>query len=169
MGAHKFSGLCLHSVYVNVIVSDVVLCSLQPAFLDIYVNAILSAKEKPGKSLTEAFHPLYLQMSHEDFQSIVIPSSVKMLKRNPEIVLESVGILLKSVNLDLSKYAAEILSVVLAQARHADEGRRDGALAIVHSLSQKSSNPDALDTMFNAIKAVIKGIKCHYACVVGLL
>ncbi|KAG5056227.1 hypothetical protein JHK85_008737 [Glycine max] len=129
----------------------------KPAFLDIYVNAILSAKEKPGKSLTEAFHPLYLQMSHEDFQSIVIPSSVKMLKRNPEIVLESVGILLKSVNLDLSKYAAEILSVVLAQARHADEGRRDGALAIVQSLSQKSSNPDALDTMFNAIKAVIKG------------
>ncbi|XP_061366387.1 protein ILITYHIA [Gastrolobium bilobum] len=126
-------------------------------FLDIYVNAILSTKEKPRKSLTEAFCPLYLQMSHEDFQNTVIPSSVKMLKRNPEIVLESVGILLKSVNLDLSKYAAEVLSVVLAQARHADEGRRNGALAIVRILSQKSSNPDALDTMFNAIKAVIKG------------
>ncbi|KAK7285862.1 hypothetical protein RJT34_20645 [Clitoria ternatea] len=129
----------------------------KPAFLDIYVNAILSAKEKPGKSLTEAFCPLYLQMSHQDFQNTVIPSSVKMLKRNPEIVLESVGILLKSVSLDLSKYAAEILSVVLVQARHADEGRRDGALDIVRSLSQKSSNPDALDAMFNAIKAVIKG------------
>ncbi|XP_019420925.1 PREDICTED: eIF-2-alpha kinase activator GCN1 isoform X4 [Lupinus angustifolius] len=129
----------------------------KPAFLDIYVTAILSAKEKPTKSLTEAFRPLYLQLSHDDFQNIVIPSSVKMLKRNPEIVLESVGILLKSVNLDLSKYAAEILSVVLAQARHADEGRRDGALAMVKSLSQKSSNPDALDTMFNAVKAVIKG------------
>ncbi|KAE9616079.1 putative translational activator Gcn1 [Lupinus albus] len=129
----------------------------KPSFLDIYVNAILSAKEKPSKSLTEAFRPLYLELSHEDFQNIVIPSAVKMLKRNPEIVLESVGILLKSVNLDLSKYAAEILSVVLAQARHADEGRRDGALAMVRSLSQKSSNPDALDTMLNAVKAVIKG------------
>ncbi|CAL0308828.1 unnamed protein product [Lupinus luteus] len=129
----------------------------KPAFLDIYVTVILSTKDKPTKSLTEAFHPLYLQLSHEDFQNIVIPSSVKMLKRNPEIVLESVGILLKSVNLDLSKYAAEIISVVLAQARHGDEGRRDGALAMVKSLSQKSSNPDALDTMFNAVKAVIKG------------
>lgn len=129
----------------------------KPAFLDIYVNAILSAKDKPGKSLTEAFHSLYLKMSHEDFQNIVLPAAVKMLKRNPEIVLESVGILLKSVSLDLSKYAVEILSVVLVQARHADEGRRDGALAIVRSLSQKSSNPDALDTMFNAIKSVIKG------------
>lgn len=127
------------------------------AFLDIYVNAILSAKAKPGKSLIEAFHPLYLQMSHEDFGTIVLPAAVKMLKRNPEIVLESVGILLKSVMLDLSKYAAEILSVVLVQARHADEGRRDVALDIVKNLSQKSSNPDALDIMFNAIKSVIKG------------
>ncbi|KAK7258828.1 hypothetical protein RIF29_24416 [Crotalaria pallida] len=62
--------------------------SLQPAFLDIYVNAVLSAKEKPRKSLTEAFRPPYLQLSHEDFQNTMIPSSVKMLKRNPEIVLD---------------------------------------------------------------------------------
>ncbi|XP_054802732.1 protein ILITYHIA isoform X2 [Prosopis cineraria] len=127
------------------------------AFVDIYVQAILNAKEKPRNSLTEAFSPLYSQMSHEDFQNIVVPSSLKMLKRNPEIVLESVGILLKSVKLDLSKYALEILLVVLAQARHADEGRRDGALAIVKSLSQKSSNADTLEAMFNAVKAVIKG------------
>lgn len=80
-----------------------------------------------------------------------------MLKRNPEIVLESVGILLKSVNLDLSKYAVEILSVVLPQARHADEGRRVGALEIVQCLSQSSSNPDALEAMFNAVKSVIGG------------
>lgn len=139
--------------------SNVIIYCLQLAFLDIYVNAILTAKDKPSRSLIEAFHPLYLQMSHQDFQSTVIPSAVKMLKRNPEIVLESIGILLESVSLDLSKYADEILSVVLAQARHADEGRRGGALTIVRSLSQKTSNPDALETMFNAVKAIIKGIK----------
>ena len=138
--------------------SKFVFSSMQPTFLDIYVKAILNAKEKPSKSLTEAFCPLFLEMSHEDFQNIVVPSSVKMLKRNPEVVLESVGILLKYVNIDLSKYAMEFLSVVLGQARHADEGRRDAALAIIGSLSKKSSNPDALESMFNAMKAVIKGM-----------
>ncbi|PQQ08013.1 protein ILITYHIA isoform X2 [Prunus yedoensis var. nudiflora] len=98
---------------------------------------------------------LYRHMLHEDFQNIVLPSAVKMLKRNPEIVLESVGILLNSVNLDLSKYAVEIISVALPQARHADEGRRVGALAIIRRVSQKSSNPDALEAMFNAVKSVI--------------
>ncbi|XP_021281649.1 protein ILITYHIA isoform X2 [Herrania umbratica] len=129
----------------------------KPIFLDIYVKAVLNAREKPTKGLGESFHPLFARMSHEDLQSIVIPSSVKMLKRNPEIVLESVGILLSLVNLDLSKYAMEILSVVLPQARHAEDGRRIGALTIVRCLSQKSSNPDAFESMFNAIKAVLGG------------
>ncbi|KAL5566833.1 hypothetical protein UlMin_029997 [Ulmus minor] len=129
----------------------------KPTFLDIYVKAVLSAREKPGKGLSEAFQPLFKHMLHEDFQSIVVPASVKMLKRNPEIILESVGILLKSVNLDLSKYALEILSLALPQARHADEGRRIEALAIVRCLSIKSSNPDTLEAMFNAVKAVIGG------------
>ncbi|OVA02254.1 HEAT [Macleaya cordata] len=129
----------------------------KPIFLDIYVKGVLSARDKPSKGLSEAFHPLFMRMSHEDFKSIVVPSCVKMLKRNPEIVLEAVGVLLKSVNLDLSKYAAEILSVVLPQARHAEEGRRMGALAIVGCLSQKSSDPDSLQAMFNCVKAVIGG------------
>lgn len=102
--------------------------------------------------------PLFTHLAHEDFRSIVVPSSVKMLKRNPELVLESVGILLKSVKFDLSKYATEILSVVLPQARHADERRRLEALAIVGCLSEKSSNPDAVEAMFSAVKSVIGGL-----------
>lgn len=129
----------------------------RPIFLDIYVKAVLNAKEKPMKGLSESFLPLFTHMSREDFQSIVLPASIKMLKRNPEILLESIGILLKSVNLDLSKYATEILSVVLSQVQHADEGRKTGALTIVGCLSEKSSNPDALEAMFYAIKAVIGG------------
>ncbi|WCJ36197.1 eIF-2-alpha kinase activator GCN1 [Euphorbia peplus] len=130
---------------------------LKPIFLEIYVKAVLNTKEKPARALSESFRPLFMHLLHEDFQNIVVPSSVKMLKRNPEIVLESVGILLKLVKLDMSKYANELLSVVLPQARHADESRRLAVLDIVRTLSQKSSNPDALEAMFNAIKAVIGG------------
>lgn len=129
----------------------------KPIFLDMYVKSVLNAREKPKKQLSEAFDPLFTHMLHEDFQSVVFPASVKMLRRNPEIVLESVGILLRSINLDLSKYASELLSIVLPQARHADEDRRIVALTIVGCLSKKSSNPDALEAMFGAIKAVIGG------------
>lgn len=126
-------------------------------FLDVYVRSVLNAKEKPTKGLSEAFLPLFTQLSHEDFKNTILPTSLKMLKRNPELVLESVGVLLQSVNLDLSKYATEILSVVLTQARHADEGRRLVALSIVRCLSQKSSSPDAIEAMFTAVKSILGG------------
>lgn len=129
----------------------------KPLFLDLYVKVVLNAREKPAKSLSEAFHPLFLCLTHEEFGNVVVPSCVKMLKRNPEIALELVEILLKSVSIDLSKYTMEILPVVLAQARHADEGRRLGALAIIRCLSEKSSNPDLIESMFDTVKAIIGG------------
>ncbi|XP_074307849.1 protein ILITYHIA [Silene latifolia] len=129
----------------------------KPMFLDLYVKSVLSAREKPAKSLVDAFCPLFLCLTHDEFGSIVVPSSVKMLKRNPEIALESVEVLLKAVTLDLSKYAMEILPMVLTQARHADEGRRLGALAIMRCLSQKSSNPDVIEGMYKSVKSVIGG------------
>ncbi|CAI9090959.1 OLC1v1025859C1 [Oldenlandia corymbosa var. corymbosa] len=126
-------------------------------FLDMYVTAVLNAKEKPVKSLSEAFIPMFSHLSHEEFRTVIVPTSVKMLKRNPELVLDSVGLLLHSTNLDLSKYAMEILPVALTQARHVDDARRLSALAIVRCLSSKSSSPDAIEAMFTAVKAVIGG------------
>lgn len=98
-----------------------------------------------------------MHIEHEDFRNVVVPSCIKMLKRNPEIVLESIGNLLKSINLDLSKYAMDFLSVVLPQAQHPDEDRRVKALTIIGFLSQKSSDPDTLPSMFSAIKAILGG------------
>uniref|UniRef100_A0A0E0D5U2 TOG domain-containing protein n=1 Tax=Oryza meridionalis TaxID=40149 RepID=A0A0E0D5U2_9ORYZ len=129
----------------------------KPLFLDLYVKTILGAKDRPSQALAEAFKPLFLDMGHEDFKNIVVPSCIKMLKRNPEIVLQSIGYLLNTVRLDLSKYCMEFLPVVLHQARHSVEERRIIALSTVGTLSGKSSDPDTLLSMFNAIKAILGG------------
>ncbi|KAJ0966557.1 hypothetical protein J5N97_023474 [Dioscorea zingiberensis] len=126
-------------------------------FLDFYIKVVLNTKEKPPRALSEAFRPLFTLIGHEDFKNLLVPASLKMLKRNPELVLDSIVDLLESVNLDLSKYAIEFISILLPQARHADEERRARALAVIECLSQKSSDPDAVSSMFNAIKAVLEG------------
>ncbi|CAN6228831.1 unnamed protein product [Urochloa humidicola] len=126
-------------------------------FLDLYVKTILSSKDRPPKAATEAFKPLFLEIGHEDFKNTVMPSCIKMLKRNPEIILQSIGYLLKTVRLDLSKYCMEFMPVVLHQARHSDEERRINAVNIIVALSEKSSDPDALHSMVNAIKAILGG------------
>ncbi|CAN6460506.1 unnamed protein product [Victoria cruziana] len=126
-------------------------------FVDLYVKMVLSARERPQKFVSEAFCPLFKHMSHEDFRMIVLPASIKMLKRSPELVLESLGLLLKSINLDLSKYATDILPLVLQQARHSDEGRRTEATAIVGYMSDKCSDPDVAMIIFKSISSIISG------------
>ncbi|XP_074569489.1 LOW QUALITY PROTEIN: protein ILITYHIA-like [Curcuma longa] len=130
---------------------------LKHVFLEIFLRSVLNTKDRPPQGLCEAFQPLFMYMEHEEFKTMVLPSSIKALKRNPEIVLESIGVLLKLINLDLSKYFTEFLLVVLPQTRHVDEERRTVALSVVGHLSEKSSDPDALPSMFGAIKAVIGG------------
>ncbi|KAL1214916.1 Protein ILITYHIA [Cardamine amara subsp. amara] len=126
-------------------------------FVHIYVTDVLNSREKQKQNLSKCFQPLLLRLSHEEFQTVILPAAVKMLKRNPEIVLESVGFLLANVNIDLSKYALELLPVILPQARHMDEDRRLGALSMVRCLSEKSSNPDTTEAMFASVKAIVGG------------
>ncbi|KAG2312032.1 hypothetical protein Bca52824_023589 [Brassica carinata] len=126
-------------------------------FVDIYVKDVLNSREKLNQNISKCFQPLLLRLSHEEFQTVILPAALKMLKRNPEIVLESVGLLLANVNIDLSKYALELLPVILPQARHMDEDRRLGALSMVRCLSEKSSNPDTIEAMFASVEAVIGG------------
>lgn len=130
---------------------------IQLIFLEFYIKVVLNSKEKPSIALSEAFRPLFTLIGHEDFKTLLVPASLKMLKRNPELVMESIADLLESVNLDLSKYAIEFISILLPQARHADEERRVKALTVIGCLSQKSSDPDAVSAIFNAIKAILGG------------
>ncbi|EPS66888.1 hypothetical protein M569_07888, partial [Genlisea aurea] len=127
------------------------------AYLEIYVKVVLNAKEKPTKGLSEAFLPLLAHLSQEDFKNTILPLCIRMLKRNPEIVLESVGVLLKSVNMDLSRYANDILAVVLPQSKHADDARRLASLTVIQSLSKKSTSPDAVEAMFGTVRSVLGG------------
>ncbi|KAH9290146.1 hypothetical protein KI387_034263, partial [Taxus chinensis] len=125
-------------------------------FLELYLKMVLNSREKPPKALSEVFKPLLKQMGHEEFK-IVQPTCIKVLKRNPELSLEAIGVLLKLINLDLSKYVGEFLPTVLQQVRHNDENRRKEALEIIKNLCLQSSDPDAIVTMFNSIKGIIGG------------
>lgn len=126
-------------------------------FLDLYIKTVLNSKEKPLNVLSYAFTPLLKKLAHDDFGKVLVPSAVKMLKRNPELVLEAVGILLRLTILDLSKYACDLLPVLLVQARHNDESRRKESVVVIGNLALQSSDPDAISSMFQIIKSVIGG------------
>lgn len=116
-----------------------------------------STNKKPAAALSEAFQPLLEELSHDDFGKTILPSAIKMLKRNPELVMEAFGFLLTYTKLDLSQYAGEILPAILAQARHSDETRRKESLKLVNELVTHSSDLDTVSAMFQSVKSILGG------------
>lgn len=116
-----------------------------------------STNRKPVRALSEAFQPLLEQLSHDDFGKTILPSAIKMLKRNPELVTEAFGLLLTYTNLDLSQYSGEILPPILLQARHSDETRRKESLQLVTQLVVHSSDLDTISAMFQSVKSSLAG------------
>lgn len=116
-----------------------------------------STSRKPPKVLSEAFQPLLERLTHDDFGKTILPNAIKMLKRNPELVMEAFGLLLTYTSLDLSQYSAEILPSILVQARHSDENRRKESVQLVNQLVVHSSDLDAISTMFQSAKSVLAG------------
>lgn len=129
----------------------------QAWFLELYLKLVWNSKDKPLKALNEAFQPLLQHMTHDDFGKTVLPTASKMLKRNPELVMESFGCLLMYTNLDLSIYTMELLPTVLLQARHSDENRRKESVLLVNQLVLHSSDLDTISAMFQSIRSVISG------------
>lgn len=126
-------------------------------FLGMYVSLVWTSKEKVSARLSEAFSPLLSRLTHEEFGNVVQPAVVKMLRRNPEIVMEATCILISSVSLDTSKYAVDFFVPLLPQARHSDESRRKNSAAAVSSLAHLTSDQSVVLSLFQLAKAALGG------------
>ncbi|GBG78816.1 hypothetical protein CBR_g28040 [Chara braunii] len=126
-------------------------------FLELCTKRVLSSRQKPPKSAMGCFRPLLRGLSHEEFATALLPTAVKMLKRNPEVVMEAVGQMVADVSLDMSKYMGDFLPTLFQQARHNDEGTRRSALAVVKNLVLQSSDLDSVSTTVDAARSIFSG------------
>lgn len=86
----------------------------QPQIIDTLVKVILPSKKKPSSYILKASSVLQL-INHEEFSSLVLPSLQKAILRSPEIILESVGLILGGLSLDLSRYAKDIGKLLIGK------------------------------------------------------
>ena len=49
------------------------------------------------------------RVSHDEFKETLKPAMLKAMLRNPEVVLETNGLILSGLGIDLSQYVTEVL------------------------------------------------------------
>lgn len=75
----------------------------------------VSCKTRPSPNLVIACYPLLSQVNLDTFQSSVLGALQKAMLRNPEIILETVGLVISGVNIDLSSSAVEISKNIIGE------------------------------------------------------
>lgn len=53
-------------------------------------------------------YPFLKKLNHDNFKSSLLPALQKSMLRNPEVILEAVGLIISGLNLDLSPYAMDL-------------------------------------------------------------
>ena len=88
--------------------SDELVKTVKSYLLDQVVKSVISNKVKTPVSVLLSLEPLFKSIGHDDFKSILIPPMLKAMLRNPEVVMQSIAVILGKLSIDLSKYVQEV-------------------------------------------------------------
>lgn len=133
------------------------LALLKPTMLDAFIKIVVSSKTKPDGYLVELCGPLLKLLTHEDFKGLLLPAILKAMLRSPEIVLGSVGLILATVSLDLSVYAADLGKPIATCLHSKEDFTRDEAVAAVRALAKQCSEASAIGALLRIFFGVLQG------------
>lgn len=78
------------------------------ALLDTFIKSLISGKTKPLPAVIEGCYSFLKLLNHDEFKATLLPALQKAMLRNPEVILECVGIVITGLSLDLSRYSADL-------------------------------------------------------------
>eukprot|EP00887_Chlorella_sp_A99_P001204 scaffold14.g1204.t1 len=133
--------------------------SLVAAFLPVWVDKVLGAKERAPAGALAAWAPLLAAVPEEQLTASLLPTAVRMAKRSPEPALAAAAALLHATPADLSAgpAAGELWPVLLQQSRHSKEPVRQLAVECVRQLAAHTSDPGVAGQHAAAAVKVLDG------------
>lgn len=72
------------------------------------MKTVVSSKTKPLASVIKGCYAFLKSLNHDHFKNSLQPALQKAMLRNPEVILEAVGLIISGLNLDLSQYALDL-------------------------------------------------------------
>ena len=131
--------------------------SLKSKLIEILVKTILAAKTKTNTHIIRGTYPLLRRVNHDEFKEHLLPSLLKAMLRNPEIVMGTVSYLIAGLKIDLSQYAEQLGKPFASQLHAKDDTTRDEAVAAVAALATQCSDPEAIKSLLSVIFGVLGG------------
>ncbi|KAG8223949.1 hypothetical protein J437_LFUL003757 [Ladona fulva] len=117
----------------------------------------IGSKVKPPPYVIRECESLLRHISHEEFSETLLSALQKAMLRSPEVALESVGILLSKLSLDLSRYAINLGRIIIANLHSKDDLTRDEAAEACRCLALQCSDAGNVEELLQHVFAVFHG------------
>lgn len=125
--------------------------------IEIFVKSIITAKAKPHLSNIVACKDIMNLLTIGDFEKKILPPMQRSMLRNPEIIMQAVGLIIQQINLDMSPYALQLGKIFIQNLCSKDEVTRSESVEGLKQLSSKCSDCEIILNLLKKIFDVLNG------------
>ncbi len=125
--------------------------------LDSYLKNVIASRNKPRLWLVKCSNQWLQHATREDFGEKLLPAIQRSLLRNPELILQSVSVLLEDLAIDLSSFAKDLIQTLAVHLMSKDEMSQGEAVYAIKSLCKQCSSNEALALVLKHLFSVLTG------------
>ncbi|XP_005190412.2 stalled ribosome sensor GCN1 [Musca domestica] len=133
------------------------LATYKDDLIAIFVKAIIAAKKKPFSAIVLHSGLLLNTISKSEFETKLLPHMQRAVLRNPEVVIQAVGLIIQEINFDFSPYALKLTNVIIPNLCSKDETTRKEAAETVNKFASKCLNADIIAEMLQGLFDTLNG------------
>ncbi|XP_059218129.1 stalled ribosome sensor GCN1 isoform X2 [Stomoxys calcitrans] len=125
--------------------------------ISFFIKGIISAKNKPNLSAVHHCGAFLKNITSSEFENQLLPPIQRALLRNPENVLQVVGLIINEVNFDLSPHALKLAKVIVPSLVSKDFAIWNDAIDTIKYLAVKCSKVDIISEIFETFFGILNG------------
>ena len=125
--------------------------------VDHFVKGLITVKTKPNSNHITACQILLNTVTKEEFKNQILPALQRSMLRNPEIILEGVGTIIREIDVDMSEFVADLGKILIQNLYTKNDASRLESVQSLKEVAKKCSDMKYIDTLLTQIFSVLSG------------
>lgn len=125
--------------------------------LDHFVKGLITVKAKPNCHHITACKIILEATTKDEVKTTLLPAMQRSMLRNPEIVLEGVGYIVRELNIDISDSSVELGKVLIQNLYSKNDASRSESVDSLKEIAKKCSDVKAIEALLTQIFSVLGG------------
>lgn len=122
-----------------------------------FIKGLVTVKVKPSPGNITNCKLLLNTITRDEFKAQILPALQRSMLRSPELVLQSVGAIVRELNIDISDFSFDLGKTLIQNLYSKDDSARAEAVESLKQISLKCCDSKAIEALLKQVFAVLNG------------